>query len=1009
MISLQEIQKEYIKSYTDKTRKYFIENFLSTFNADKRKSVPFKLFPRQIEFLKSIVKYPNSIAIKHRQAGITTVSSAWVTAQIVFADKDAPETVLCIGNKLDISQQLVTKIGDFLDQVPRYFWGDEFYSPDPKSEKNKKSIYNIRNKSELQLFNGCKVVARSSGENAARGISAVSILIFDEAAFIENGLSVYAQAVAATASVRDAKIIMVSTPNGKDQLYYRTYSKALEKKNNYNAVEFKWFQDLRYNRNLKWYKKDKETGEFEWIKEELIDSEGNIRYDEERWRELEKNGWIPTSPWYENMCQSFNGDEMKIAQELNVSFLGSSDNVIAPEVIEFQLNNNVVYLPDDWKLRDPFVEETWIWKDPIPGHRYICACLPTGEKVLTDKGLKNIEDVDFNDLLLDKDGKLTKIKNIQTRFVQNRKVIKIKTSNTFRRTSFTGNHPIWSSINTQLKRKENRYWDFKFNFNKAETLKPGDWLEYPNIYFNKNISKNNILSHTDNDLLKKALLDKDFWWFCGMWLAEGCICNDKVIYTTHNKNENEIINKIEYIIYKLFNINISIYNKKTALNCYFSNKAIADFLEKTFGKYSYGKYLSEWVKFLPNDFKLQLILGYLQGDGSVVNNKRDGQIIKFGSVSLELLEGFQDILFSLGIVSCLSLDAKNKKNIIEGRIVNCREKYQLSIGNHGTDELLTLLNIRHKITHRQKHKINNCFLSEDKTKIYIRIKEIVVYNYTGIVHNFETETHTFCCRNIATHNCDASRGDAADKTAIEIIDIDAKDENGNPYFDQVLEYNGKRTGDEIGEIIFNYASAYNNALVIIDCVGGTGDAAILTLMRLKYPNLYYDDPSLKTYTIQRKYSEYNLKDTDRLPGFHQSSVRYQMLSNFVTMVKNNSFRTRSIRVINEMETWIFKGEARRIDHMDGCHDDTLTCIAMALFVLQFSFFKMEDTKKKDAVILKSWVVNNNINSIKRQTMNNKSVSITPNRILPFYNKNTLSQNTNKVSGTYMWLIGTIKR
>ena len=128
MVSLQQIQTEYIKSYTDKTRKYFIENFLSTFDADRRKSVPFKLFPRQIEFLKSIVKYPNSIAIKHRQAGITTVSSAWVTAQIVFASKDAPETVLCIGNKLDISQQLVTKIGDFLDQVPRYFWGDEFYS-----------------------------------------------------------------------------------------------------------------------------------------------------------------------------------------------------------------------------------------------------------------------------------------------------------------------------------------------------------------------------------------------------------------------------------------------------------------------------------------------------------------------------------------------------------------------------------------------------------------------------------------------------------------------------------------------------------------------------------------------------------------------------------------------------------------------------------------------------------------------------------------------------------------
>ena len=66
MVSLQQIQTEYIKSYTDKTRKYFIENFLSTFDADRRKSVPFKLFPRQIEFLKSIVKLYELYAVDKR-------------------------------------------------------------------------------------------------------------------------------------------------------------------------------------------------------------------------------------------------------------------------------------------------------------------------------------------------------------------------------------------------------------------------------------------------------------------------------------------------------------------------------------------------------------------------------------------------------------------------------------------------------------------------------------------------------------------------------------------------------------------------------------------------------------------------------------------------------------------------------------------------------------------------------------------------------------------------------
>ena len=101
---------EYIKCYNDKTRKYFIEHYLSTFSADEGHEVPFKVFPRQYEFLKSICSNDNTIAIKHRQAGITTVSAAWATAQCVFASKDAPETILCIGNKLDISEQLLEKL-----------------------------------------------------------------------------------------------------------------------------------------------------------------------------------------------------------------------------------------------------------------------------------------------------------------------------------------------------------------------------------------------------------------------------------------------------------------------------------------------------------------------------------------------------------------------------------------------------------------------------------------------------------------------------------------------------------------------------------------------------------------------------------------------------------------------------------------------------------------------------------------------------------------------------------
>lgn len=329
IIDTNEMAAEYIKSYQDKSRIYFIEKYLSTFNASVGKKTPFHCFPRQKVFLRTLAKVRNIVSIKPRQCGITTLTSAWATAQCVFATEDAPETILCVGNKLDLANQLITKIRDFLTQVPRWYWGDDYYSPDPKSDKNFKSIFIKDSKSELELFNGCRVVARSSGENAARGISAVSILILDEAGFIENGKAVYATCAACMASNPNSKTVMVSTPNGHDELYYNTYKQALAHENNFTAVQFRWYQDPRYNKNLKWFKKGKDGEKTKWFYEPTLDETGTVKYDEEHWEKMVQDGWTPRSPWYDEMCKSFNNDSMKIAQELDVSFQGSANNVVA--------------------------------------------------------------------------------------------------------------------------------------------------------------------------------------------------------------------------------------------------------------------------------------------------------------------------------------------------------------------------------------------------------------------------------------------------------------------------------------------------------------------------------------------------------------------------------------------------------------------------------------------------------------------------------------------------------
>lgn len=619
MIDINIISEEYIKCVSDKSRIYMIEHYLKTYDMRVNKEIPFQLFPRQKDLITDIRDNRHVLTTKPRQAGITTTVAAFIACQIALANPESPETILIVGRDLKLSQNMLEKIEHFLLQLPRWFWGGDFFSFDPKSDKNKKDIFAIHNKQRLELKNGCKVYAVSSGPNAARGISSVSWLIFDEAAFIENGLDVYAQAVATTST--GGKTIMISTPCGMDPLYYGIYHNAKEGKNDFHITELRWYQDPRYNCFLKWQKFDEDTKALlDEVEEPILDKRGNVEYNPEHWLTMEREGYKPTSPWYVGMCNAFNNDPIKIAQELDVSFVGSANNVVDPQYIDMQNKQNV--REPDPQLRDRDFEEFWVWKLPIEGHRYI-----------------------------------------------------------------------------------------------------------------------------------------------------------------------------------------------------------------------------------------------------------------------------------------------------------------LSIDN--------------------------------------------------------------------------SRGDAEDATAFEIIDLDGIDDDGTPCIEQVLEYNGKLFGDSIGELANTYGRLYNNAFCVVESIGGYGDATLLTLMNLEYPELYYDDVDLKTYTMQGRSTSLKPKD-GKLPGFHTSSVRLQMLSNFANLIRTNQFKIRSKRVISELQTWIWKNG--RPDHMDGCHDDTITCLAMGMFVVQFSLKKQEKAKALDSAMMKAMILaNSRLQIVEKQPTTGQTTKKSFN--MPVYiNKQSFNEGPSAAYKASMWLL-----
>ena len=124
------------------------------------------------------------------------------------------------------------------------------------------------------------------------------------------------------------------------------------------------------------------------------------------------------------------------------------------------------------------------------------------------------------------------------------------------------------------------------------------------------------------------------------------------------------------------------------------------------------------------------------------------------------------------------------------------------------------------------------------------------------------------------------------------------------------------------------------------------------------------------------------------------------------MVKTNQIKIRSKRVIQELETWIYKGEAARIDHMDGCHDDTLTCLAMAMFVMKHSLGKLKEAQERDAAFLKAWVNTAMMTARKEEETRhyNDEIDARPKFVMPFYTNNSQRDTGNPQTDALRWLI-----
>jgi hypothetical protein len=338
---------EYAKIIKDTP--YALRTYLQTYDNTQKKYVPMDLFPDQIQLIQDYEDYNENITKKYRQAGVTTVTAAWLSKKLQLAKPENPERILIIANKRDTAIEMANKVRHFIDQWPE--WINVGFSPDKNSE------------SRFRLNNGSEVKAVATSADALRGFTP-TVLVFDEAAYIEAGDDFWAASMASLST--GGKIILISTPNGYDPIYYGVYDQALRGINDFHITDLRWFKDPRYTKDLRWVKCT-DICHYMLNREQYNDDEVVLNdFDMTNYQELEEQGYKPFSSWFESMSKKFKYDRRKIAQELECDFLGSGDGVI-PGDIQENIAKNMIRVPIEKYMQGTF----WQWKEPINGHRYI--------------------------------------------------------------------------------------------------------------------------------------------------------------------------------------------------------------------------------------------------------------------------------------------------------------------------------------------------------------------------------------------------------------------------------------------------------------------------------------------------------------------------------------------------------------------------------------------------------------------------------------------------------------
>jgi intein/homing endonuclease len=1025
MLTREEIIREYAKCLSSPI--YAIETYLETFDKTQEGFVPFKLFPRQKEIIFSYEKERFNLITKPRQAGVSTTTAAYLAIKAAFADDENPEAVLIIANKQELAFEFLAKIKDFVSQLPRWVWGPEYYG---NSRNEEKTIFITDSKKEIRLPNGSRIKAVATSKDALRGFTP-TYLVMDEAAYIDNGAIVFGAALTALGCLTKESLIL--TKEGLIELDELVKEK---KQIGFTTLETPHKVCDMYGKLTDVTQTFvSEYGETYKIKTKLgLELEGSWKHpiyisDNEinkwvRFNEL-KVGDMPIVQYNQNYFGDFlydfdykptiNEKEINIPTNLNnnLDFAYLLGLFVAEG--NFQ-KGGIVITNGDKKIQDFLINDgsklgrgfkksreyhyylsskklvAWLeyygFKKHNARDKTIPSCILKSSKnviksflqgLFDGDGCSTVKEVKYSttshdlakklQILLLNFGIISRIKKENQKTSQSSIILNKEHITEIYNLYIYSNNAIkfYDEIGFRLERKQEKK---KFLINKIKNKR---------FVFVKKREIETVLSDNKIPKYKVRFLER-FWNSKYSRLTYNAIdkLNEKIKHPIlDNINRKVEINKNFYVdeiieISKSENYTYDLHVPET--NSFISNgiishntggKATLISTPNGMDKLYYETYAQSKAK--KNNFNIIEMKWYedLRYNKDLKWIKGD-EIIEefeftFESYNNKILNGYKPTSsWYEEMCRGMNNDAKMIAQELDVSFIG-------SGGNVISEEI---------IEEQKKFNVEDpLFIDGSENEIWIWKKPEEGHQYIMGV--------------------DVSRGDGEDSSTIVILDFTT--------MEQVMEYQGKIQPDLLAQLVEEYGELYK-AYTIVDITGGMGVSTVLKLLEFDYKRLHYDTPNGKILSSKQKQMETFKKD-NKVPGLQVSSIRLQMISNFEEKVRNNLVKIKSIRMISEMKTFVFKNG--RPDHMDGYHDDLIFAMAMCLWVLEHSFKNLERLEKQTKAMLSSWISPNSPNEIINDRMKGHGFVSNNNR----YKKQTerpnfspiVAKNMQDPTGQYMWL------